>query len=145
MDPTSHRRSSITALIAAAALAAAAPASAAAAPAHRHGGPDGTGAGSVPAASAGRHLPAGWPKDVPVPPGRIVGSSIGTRHWSIQLLVSGPAREALRSTMAFYRARGFKGSGAVVHKSNRRVTVVTENRDHSPTKTFVVIGVTPLR
>ena len=103
---------------------------------HR-GGPDG---GASPVVAAHR-LPPAWPKDVPVPPGRIVGTNIGRGHAVVQLLVRGGARTALHSTIAFYHAHGWRGAGPGVHKGSRKIVVVTENRDHSATKTFVVISV----
>ena len=116
MDPIRNPKPAIAAVLAAAALATAAP--------------------------AGR-LPPSWPKGVPVPPGQIQGTNIGPGHAVVQLIVRGSARQALRSTIAFYRARGWRGTGPGLHKGSRKLVVVTENRDHSAAKTFVVISVTP--
>ena len=104
---------------------------------HRHGGHGGGGSGGL----ASRRLPASWPKDVPVPPGQIVGTNIGPGHAVVQLLVKGGARAALHSTIAFYHARGWRGTGPGLHKGSHKIVVVTENRDHSAAKTFVVISV----
>ncbi|MEA2322398.1 MAG: hypothetical protein QOD81_2248 [Solirubrobacteraceae bacterium] len=143
MDRIHQGRSAAVAAIAAATLATAMPVSALATPPHRHGGPGGH--DPAPGATAAGHLPAGWPRDVPVPPGRIQGSTGGSGRWTVELLVRGSAAHALRSTIAFYRAHGFRGSGAVVHRGSRKITVVVENRDHSANETFIVIGLTALR
>jgi hypothetical protein len=104
--------------------------SAVAAPAHRGRPP-------------GPTRPVGWPADVPVAPGRIQGSTASAGQWSLLLLVDRSAAAAHKSTVAFYVAHGFRRlSGSVVQKGTRRVTVVVENRDHSPSKTFVLIAVT---
>ena len=137
MDPIRHAKPVIATALAAAALATAAPA--ALAITHRHGGPGGTGS----AAPAAGRLPPSWPKGVPVPPGQIQGTNIGPGHAVVQLIVRGSARQALRSTIAFYRARGWRGTGPGLHKGSRKLVVVTENRDHSAAKTFVVISVSP--
>jgi hypothetical protein len=139
MDPMRHAKPMIAMAITAAALAAGTPLALAVTP-HRHGGPGGGGA--APAPATGR-LPAGWPKDVPVPPGRIQGTNIGPGHAVVQLLMSGSAPQALRSSVAFYRARGWKGTGPGLHKGSHKLVVATENRDHSATETFVVIAVSP--
>ena len=137
MDPIRHAKPVIATVLAGAALATAAPA--ALAITHRHGGPGGTGSA---APAAGRLSPS-WPKGVPVPPGQIQGTNIGPGHAVVQLIVRGSARQALRSTIAFYRARGWRGTGPGLHKGSRKLVVVTENRDHSAAKTFVVISVSP--
>ena len=50
---------------------------------------------------------------------------------------------ALRSALQFYVADGFAAdSPSTAHRGHRTVTLVTENRDHSPTSTQLVIGVT---
>ena len=94
----------------------------------------------APAATAG--LPPDWPSDIPLPPGRVEGSTGSAGQWSVQLLVRGSAADALTSTVAFYVARGFRAqSNAVVVRGPERIVVVTENRDHSATQTTVVLGV----
>jgi hypothetical protein len=106
------------------------PSSALAAPTHR---------GRPPAAT----LPPDWPADVPVPPGQIQGSTGSAGQWSVLLLVSGSAAEAHRSTIAFFVAHGFRPvSDSIVQKGTRRITVVVENRDHSPNETFILVAVT---
>jgi len=130
----------IATAIAAAAIAVTAPLAGAAAP-QRHGGSGGGGTQTAPAPHVAR-LPASWPKDVPVPPGRITGTTAGRGQWSAQLLVRGSAAHAMASTTAFYKAHGFRGANGVVHRGIRRVQIVVENRDHSNTATFVVIAVT---
>ena len=97
-------------------------------------------AGGAAAAAAG--LPPDWPADIPLPAGTVQGSTGGAGQWSVQLLVRGSAAEALKSTVAFYVARGFRAeSNATVVRGGERIVVVTENRDHSPTETTVVLGV----
>jgi hypothetical protein len=141
MDLMHHARPATAALLAAAALATAAPL-ALATPSDRGGG-GGGGGGGAPATTS--RLPPSWPKDVPVPPGQIQGTNIAPGHAVVQLIVRGSAAGALRSTIAFYHARGWRGAGPGVHKGHHKLVVVTENRDHSATKTFVVISVTPYR
>jgi hypothetical protein len=131
-----RRWPALAALVAAAALAgsiATLPA-AIAAPAGRSG----------PLAAA--TLPPDWPADVPVAPGQLQGATGGGGQWSLLLLVRGSAAEALRSTAAFYASHGFHAeSGAILRKGSRRVTIVVENRDHSPNETFIVVAVTTVR
>jgi hypothetical protein len=93
----------------------------------------------APAAAA---LPPDFPSDVPLPPGELQGSTGGGGRWSVQLLVSGSAAAAHQSTVAFYRARGFAAeTDSILHDAAHQITIVVENRDHSPNRTFVVIGV----
>jgi hypothetical protein len=132
-----HAKPMTATLLAVAAIATAAPV-ALAAPPDRHGSGGGGGA----AAPAASRLPASWPKDVPVPPGQVTGTNVAPGHAVVQLIVRGSARVALHTTVAFYHARGWKGRGPGVHKGSRRIVVVSENRDHSATKSFVVISVT---
>jgi hypothetical protein len=135
ITPQMHRiRRALPALIVLLGIAAAGStamlSSAVAAPVHR---------GHPPGAT----LPPTWPADVPVAPGRIQGSTASTGQWSLLLLVDRSAAAAHSSTVAFYVAHGFRRlSDSVVQKGTRRVTVVVENRDHSPSKTFVLIAVT---
>jgi CHRD domain len=109
------------------------PSSALAAPAHRSRPPAAT-------------LPPDWPADVPVPPGQIQGSTGAAGQWSVLLLVSGSAAQAHKSTVAFFVAHGFRAlSDSIVQKGARRITVVVENRDHSPNETFILVAVTTTR
>ena len=104
--------------------------SALAAPAHRSPPPAAT-------------LPPDWPADVPVPPGQIQGSTGSAGQWSLLLLVAGSAADAHRSTEAFFVSHGFRAlSDSIVQKGTRRITIVVENRDHSPNETFILIAVT---
>jgi hypothetical protein len=98
-------------------------------------------AGGVAAAAT---LPADFPADVPLPPGQLQSATGGNGQWSVLLLVSGSAADAHASTVAFYRAHGFVAeTDSILHDAGHRVTIVVENRDHSPTATFVAIGVGP--
>jgi CHRD domain len=109
------------------------PSSALAAPAHRSRPPSAT-------------LPPDWPADVPVPPGQIQGSTGSAGQWSVLLLVSGSAAQAHKSTVAFFVARGFRAlSDSIVQKATHRITVVVENRDHSPNETFILVAVSTTR
>ena len=125
---------------AAAPAAPVAPTAPAPAPAAAPSAPIAPTAPGAPAATAG--LPPDWPSDIPLPPGRVEGSTGSAGQWSVQLLVRGSAADALTSTVAFYVARGFRAqSNAVVVRGPERIVVVTENRDHSATQTTVVLGV----
>ena len=97
------------------------------------------GAGAAPTAAA---LPADFPSDVPLPPGELKATSGSAGQWSALLRVPGSAADALRSAMQFYVAAGFtQDSPSTAHRGRYTTTLVTENRDHSPTSTNLVIGV----
>ncbi len=87
-------------------------------------------------------LPADFPTAVPLPPGVLVGATGSAGRWSVLLLADGTADQVLRSTVAFYVGAGFSAeSGAVVRRAPYRITVVTENRDHSDARTNLTIAV----
>src|SRR4051812_28763754 len=89
-------------------------------------------------------LPPDFPADVPLAPGRLQSATGGAGHWSVLLLVDGPAAHAHASTVAFYRAHGFVAdTDSVLHDAAHQVTVAVEARDHSPRRTFVAIAVGP--
>lgn len=93
----------------------------------------------VPAAAS---LPPDFPADVPLPAGSLQGATGGGGQWSVLLLVSGSAAQAHAATVAFYRAHGFVAdTDSILHNGAHQVTVVVENRDHSPNQTFIAIGV----
>jgi hypothetical protein len=80
---------------------------------------------------------------VPVPPGAIQGSTGSAPQWSVLLLVRGAAAPAHRAAIDFYRAHGFAAdTDSIVHRGAYRITVVVENRDHSPNETFLAIALT---
>src|SRR3954462_9281446 len=96
------------------------------------------------ATAAAATLPPDFPADVPLPPGQLQTATGGGGQWSVLLLVNGSAADAHASTVAFYRARGFVAeTDSILHDATHRVTIVVENRDHSPAHTFVAIGVGP--
>jgi hypothetical protein len=96
-----------------------------------------------PAPSPAGHLPADWPRHLPVPAGQIQGSTGSVSQWSVQILTRGSAAAVHRRTMRFYVARGFsRVTDSVLRRGRLRIVVVTENRDHSATRTFLVLGVT---
>jgi hypothetical protein len=100
------------------------------------------------AASAGAALaatlPPGFPGDVPLPPGQLQSATGGGGQWSVLLLVDGSAAAAHASSVAFYRAHGFVAeTDSILHDGTHTVTIVVENRDHSPAHTFIAIGVGP--
>jgi hypothetical protein len=100
---------------------------------------DGGGDGGAPAAAA---LPADFPSDVPLPPGELQATSGSAGQWSALLRVPGSASDALHSAMQFYVAAGFtQDSPSTAHRGRYTTTLVTENRDHSPTSTNLVVGV----
>jgi hypothetical protein len=132
--PHGHPRARLAALLAA--LAVAAPVAivqpAAAAPATR----------TPPPAAA--TLPPDFPSDVPLPPGELQSATGGGGQWSVLLLVGGSAADAHGATVAFYTAHGFVAeTDSILHDATHRVTIVVENRDHSPNATFLAIGVGP--
>ncbi len=88
-------------------------------------------------------LPTSWPLDTPVPPGRLLGSTSSTGRWTLLLLEAGSAAAVLKSAGASYQAAGFTpASTALWNKGTRHVTLVVENRDHSASKTFLVVQLT---
>lgn len=96
------------------------------------GGPGGGGASTV------ATLPAGWPADVPAPPGVIQGST----HATVLALAPGSAQTVMLQTVERYRSAGFVAeTDAILHNSLHRVTINVENRDHSATETFVIVAV----
>src|SRR3954471_22112015 len=96
---------------------------------------------TAPPPPAGAALPANWPSDVPVPPGELQGSTGGDGLWSVQLLVNGSAAQVLQSALDFYGAAGYATvATGVLLRGTHRLTLVTENRDHSNAHTFLVIG-----
>jgi CHRD domain-containing protein len=97
----------------------------------------------VPAAGAPAvSLPPDFPADVPLPPGSLQGATGGAGQWSVLLLVRGSAAQAHAATVAFYRAHGFiADTDSILHDAAHQVTIVVENRDHSPNETFIAIGV----
>jgi hypothetical protein len=102
----------------------------------------GGGGGQAPAAK----LPADFPADIPLPPGTLQGSTGGAGRWSVLLLARGSAAEVQRSTESFYLAAGFSRDGtATVRRGSERITIVAENRDHSPTETNLTLVVTTSR
>jgi hypothetical protein len=61
----------------------------------------------------------------------------------VLVLAAGSAAEVRQSAVALYSAAGFTAvSDSVLNKGNRQITLVVENRDHSPTQTNLAIGVT---
>jgi hypothetical protein len=89
-------------------------------------------------------LPPDFPADVPLAPGQLQSATGGAGHWSVLLLVDGPAGEAHASTVAFYRAHGFAAdTDSILHDATHELTVAVEARDHSPRRTFVAIAVGP--
>jgi hypothetical protein len=105
------------------------------------GGADGGGGGNG-RAPATVPLPADFPSDVPLPPGDTQATSGSAGQWSALLRVPGSAADALGAAMRFYVAAGFTpDSPSTAHRGRYTVTLVTENRDHSPTSTNLVVGI----
>jgi hypothetical protein len=89
-------------------------------------------------------LPPDFPADVPLPPGQLQSATGSGGQWSVLLLVNGSAADAHASTVGFYKAHGFVAeSDSILQNASHRVTIVVENRDHSPNVTFIAIGVGP--
>lgn len=107
------------------------------------GGTNGGGTNGGGGAVATPGLPASWPLDAPVPPGRILGSTDSIGRWTLLLLERGSAAQVLQSAGAFYRAAGYlRASASLWNNGNRHITLVVENRDHSATRTFLAIQLT---
>ena len=88
-------------------------------------------------------LPADFPADIHLPPGSLQGSTGGAGRWSVLILANGSAADVERSTESFYIADGFIRDGfALLHRGDEHITIVAENRDHSPTETNLTLGIT---
>lgn len=102
----------------------------------------GPAAGPTPAGVA---LPPDFPADVPLPPGELQAATGGGGQWSVLLLESGSAAAVHSSAVAFFGGHGFVAeTDSVLHDARHRITIVVQNRDHSPNATFLAIGVTTL-
>jgi hypothetical protein len=98
-------------------------------------GEGGEGARGVPA------LPAGWPAEVPVPPGQLQGSGGTAGAWTVLLTVPGGADGALAAAEVFYESNGFTKSGnGQLRKGQYTLVMVARNRDHSANQTDVTIS-----
>jgi hypothetical protein len=96
-------------------------------------------------APAGVALPPDFPADVPLPAGELQTATGAGGQWSVLLLESGSAAVVHNAAVAFYGAHGFIAeTDSVLHDARHRITIVVENRDHSPNATFLVVGVTTL-
>jgi hypothetical protein len=103
-------------------------------------------AGGGPAPPASAVLPPDWPADLPLPPGQIQASTGANGSWTVELLVNAGAAEAHKAAVDFYVAHGFTAqTDSVVSNGTRRITIVVENRDHSPSQTFLLVGVTTIQ
>ena len=99
-----------------------------------------------PGGTRGCGPPTHWPANLPVPPGQIQGSTGANGSWTVELLVNGGAAEAHKAAVDFYVAHGFKAeTDSIVSNGTRRITIVVENRDHSPNQTFLLVAVTTIR
>jgi hypothetical protein len=102
----------------------------------------GPAAGPTPAGVA---LPPDFPADVPLPAGELQAATGAAGQWSVLLLESGSAAAVHSSAVAFYGGHGFVAeTDSILHDAHHRVTIVVQNRDHSPNATFLAIGVTTL-
>ena len=107
------------------------------------GGTAGGGTAGGGTATPAPSLPASWPRDVPVPAGKLIGSTSSTGRWTVLLVQPGSAATVLHLAGAFYKAAGFSAvSASVLNRGTRHITLVVENRDHSATKTNLVIQLT---
>jgi hypothetical protein len=98
-------------------------------------GEGGEGARTVPS------LPAGWPADVPVPPGQLQGSGGTAGAWTALLTFSGGADQVLAAAGVFYESKGFirTGSGQL-RKGPYAIVMVARNRDHSAAQTDLTVS-----
>ena len=86
-------------------------------------------------------LPAGWPADVPVPPGRLQGSGGNAGAWTALLTVSGGADQVLAAAEVFYESNGFTRAGSgQLRKSPYAIVMVARNRDHSAAQTDLTVS-----
>jgi hypothetical protein len=112
----------------------------------RRGGGHGTGSGrggDDDAAPPAMALPAGFPADVPLPPGQLQAASGAGEQWSAVLRVPGSPPDALRATMQFYVAAGFtQDSPATAHRGPDTVTLMSPDHDDTRTVTTLVVGIT---
>jgi hypothetical protein len=90
-------------------------------------------------------LPVDWPRVVPLAPGRLLGATGSTVRWSALLLADGSSAAVMRSTTTFYVAAGFTPvASGILRKGRYLLTIGAVNRDHSATKSNLVIAVTKL-
>lgn len=83
-------------------------------------------------------LPAG----APLPPGLVTSIAGGPDHWSVLLVVHGSAQQAQAAAVAFYVAHAFhRDSAYAVHSEDYLISMVAENRDHSPTESNLTLVV----
>jgi hypothetical protein len=98
-------------------------------------GEGGEGARTVPA------LPAGWPADVPVPPGQLQGSGGTAGAWTVLLTMPGGADKVLAAAEAFYESNGFtRTASAQLRKGQYSIVMVARNRDHSAAQTDLTVS-----
>jgi len=101
--------------------------------------------GRAPAAGAAR-LPLDWPSNIPIPAGRLQSSAGSAGQWTALILAIGSARDVLRSAATFYLAEGFTAvNDSMLRRPPFAITIGVENRDHSPTETYLVVAVTRTR
>lgn len=103
------------------------------------GGGGGGGGGAVVAPVL---LQADWPVAVPLPVGRIVGTTGVKPSETVAILVNGSAPAVNTALIALYRSNGFAQApnGQLVFSApGYLVVVVTRNHDHSNTKTDVIV------
>ncbi|RAM38614.1 hypothetical protein DBZ45_03940 [Arthrobacter globiformis] len=99
------------------------------------GGEGGEGAGTVPS------LPAGWPADIPVPPGQLQGSGGSDGAWTALLTVPGGADQVLAAAGVFYESNGFTRTGSgQLRKGLYAIVMVAQNRDHSAARTDLTVS-----
>ncbi|MFE4837284.1 hypothetical protein ACFRAU_21720 [Arthrobacter sp. NPDC056691] len=98
-------------------------------------GEGGEGARTLPA------LPAGWPADVPLPPGQRQGSGGTAGSRTVLLTVPGGADQVLASAEVFYESNGFTRTGSgQLRRGPYSIVMVARNRDHSAAQTDLTIS-----
>ena len=83
-----------------------------------------------------------WPAAVPLPAGRIFGTTGVRPSETVGILVNGSAPAVRLALIALYRSKGFtqSPSGLLAFSTPRYLVVVaTRNHDHSNTKTDVAV------
>jgi hypothetical protein len=74
----------------------------------------------------------------------LTGATGAGGSWTVQLRAAGSADDVRRGSEAFFVAQGFTRTATtdVLVRGALRLVVVAENRDHSPTSTTLVLGLT---
>lgn len=93
-------------------------------------------------------VPADFPAAVPLPAGKVFGSSTLPGRWAVGITVNGGYADVVAQTEQLYRNSGFTpvGTGGNEQFANAGflITFAAASHDHSPTKTDVTVIVQSL-